>query len=98
MQVGKEERSREREATHADRPKLVAAGALLLVPVVALMWLPGYGGPDPELLGFPFAFWYPFLWVFLCAAMAWAAYLLTLSARRDSEDPDDADGDADETR
>jgi hypothetical protein len=62
---------------------MVVAGFLLLIPIVALMWVPSYTRTDPELLGFPFFFWYQFLWVFLCSAMTWGAYLLTLSARRD---------------
>ena len=31
--------------------------------------------------GFPFFFWYQFLWVFICSALTFAAYRLTLSAR-----------------
>ena len=62
--------------------KLVAAGILLLIPVVALMAVPTYAQTDPTLWGFPFFFWYQFLWVFLCSGMTYAAYRLTLSARR----------------
>ena len=64
-----------------DRPKMIAAGVLLLIPIVALMWVPSYARTDPELFGFPFFFWYQFLWVFLCSAMTYSAYRLTLSAR-----------------
>jgi hypothetical protein len=77
---------------HTDKPKMVAAGILLLIPIVALMAVPTYTKTDPELFGFPFFFWYQFLWVFLCSAMTWCAYLLTLSARRDSRRNRDEDG------
>jgi hypothetical protein len=67
---------------HTDKGKLVAAGILLLIPIVALMWVPSYTREDPKLFGFPFFFWYQFLWVFLCSGMTWAAYKLVLAARR----------------
>jgi Protein of unknown function (DUF3311) len=91
MSLGKDERSRAPEVPHTDKPKMVAAGILLLIPIVALMAVPTYTKTDPELFGFPFFFWYQFLWVFLCSAMTWCAYLLTLSARRDSRHDADED-------
>ncbi|WP_191277493.1 DUF3311 domain-containing protein [Nocardioides flavus (ex Wang et al. 2016)] len=60
---------------------MALAAVLLVIPVVALMWVPHYAKVEPELLGFPFFFWYQFLWVFICAALTWTAYKLTLSAR-----------------
>ena len=65
-----------------DKRKMAAAGVLLLIPIVALMWVPSYARTEPELLGFPFFFWYQFVWVFVCSALTWTAYKLTLSARR----------------
>ncbi|WP_245916391.1 DUF3311 domain-containing protein [Nocardioides gansuensis] len=65
-----------------DRRKMAAAGVLLLIPIVALVWVPSYARTEPELLGFPFFFWYQFVWVFVCSALTWTAYKLTLSARR----------------
>ena len=64
-----------------DKTKMAIAAVLLLIPIVALMWVPSYAKADPELFGFPFFFWYQFLWVFMCSALTWAAYRLTLSAR-----------------
>ncbi len=61
---------------------MAAACVLLAIPIIALMWVPSYARTDPELLGFPFFFWYQFLWVFICSAMTYAAYRLTLAARR----------------
>ncbi|GAB4009364.1 DUF3311 domain-containing protein [Nocardioides ultimimeridianus] len=71
---------------HADRRKLVLAGVLLALPVIALMAVPTYAKTSPSLWGFPFFFWYQFLWVFLCSAMTYAAYRLTLSARRKDDE------------
>ena len=61
---------------------MALAALLLAIPVVALMWVPSYAKDDPELWGFPFFFWYQFLWVFLTSAATWVAYRLTLAARR----------------
>jgi hypothetical protein len=61
---------------------MVAAGVLLAIPLIALMWVPSYAKEPPKLFHFPFFFWYQFLWVFICSAMTWTAYKLTLSARK----------------
>ena len=61
---------------------MAAACILLLIPIVALMWVPSYARETPRLFGFPFFFWYQFAWVFVCSAMTWTAYKLVLAARR----------------
>ena len=38
---------------------------LLLLPYIGLLWMPFYAKADPRLWGFPFFYWYQFLWVFL---------------------------------
>jgi hypothetical protein len=65
-----------------DRTKIVLAGVLLAIPVIVLLAVPHYAKVEPTFLGFPFFFWYQFAWVFLCSAMTWGAYRLTLAARR----------------
>ena len=61
---------------------LVVAGILLAIPIVALLWVSSYARETPRLWGFPFFFWYQFLWVFICAACTYAAHRLVLAARR----------------
>jgi hypothetical protein len=61
---------------------MVAAGVLLALPIIALMWVPSYARETPKLFGFPFFFWYQFLWVFLCSAATWTAHKLVLAARK----------------
>ena len=68
----------------ANKGLLAVAAVLLALPMIALLWVSSYSRKEPVLWGFPFFIWYQFLWVFLCSAMTWCAYLLTLSARRDS--------------
>ena len=64
-----------------DKGKMALAGVLLVIPIVVLLWVPHYAKVDPTLFGFPFFFWYQFLCVFLCSALNYTAYRLTLSAR-----------------
>jgi hypothetical protein len=42
---------------------------LLIVPFIALLWVPFYNSIEPELWGIPFFYWYQFLWVFLTSAL-----------------------------
>ena len=51
---------------------------LLLLPFVFLLWLPFYNHAEPSLAGFPFFYWYQFLWVFLAAICTYAAYRIVL--------------------
>ena len=50
---------------------------LLLVPFVALLWVPFYNRLDPKLFGIPFFYWYQFLWVILTSLVLWLCDLLT---------------------
>jgi hypothetical protein len=47
---------------------------LLLLPYIGLLWVPFYNRHDPEILGFPFFYWYQFAWVPLTALIIWIAY------------------------
>ena len=60
----------------------LTAGILLLIPLVALAIVPVYSKDSPKLWGFPFFYWYQFLWVFLAGGFTWAAYLVVTNARR----------------
>ena len=61
---------------------IVVVGALLALPVVALMWVSSYAKPTPELWGFPFFYWYQLLWVFIASGCTYLAYVLVHNARR----------------
>ncbi len=74
------------EVAPANKFMLVAAGVLLLIPVVALMWVGSYAKIEPRLWGIPFFFWYQFIWVFLCSAMTYSAHRLVLAARGQGSD------------
>jgi FtsH-binding integral membrane protein len=42
---------------------------LLLIPFVALLWVPFYNRIDPAVFGIPFFYWYQFAWVLLTSAI-----------------------------
>lgn len=46
-----------------------ASNLLLLLPFVALLWVPFYNSIEPALWGIPFFYWYQFLWVFLTSGI-----------------------------
>lgn len=48
--------------------------ALLLIPFVALLWVPFYNDAEPPFMGFPFFYWYQFLWVPLTSLIIYVVY------------------------
>jgi hypothetical protein len=38
------------------------------------MWVPAYNGQAPELLGFPFFYWYQLLWVPITSLLIYIVY------------------------
>jgi hypothetical protein len=46
----------------------------LLLPFIALLWLPFYTSREPSLFGFPFFYWYQFAWVPLTSLLIYLAY------------------------
>jgi len=48
---------------------------LLLIPFIALLWVPFYNFVEPALWGVPFFYWYQFIWVILTSALIiWVHY------------------------
>ncbi|HTW85419.1 MAG TPA: DUF3311 domain-containing protein [Candidatus Sulfotelmatobacter sp.] len=54
---------------------------LLLIPFIALL-APVYLTATPALWGFPFFYWYQFLWLVLSAGLTWIVYLATREERQ----------------
>ncbi len=50
---------------------------LLIVPFIALLWVPFYNSALPELGGIPFFYWYQLVWVPLTALILYIVYLAT---------------------
>jgi hypothetical protein len=47
---------------------------LLIVPFIALLWVPFYNHELPTLIGFPFFYWYQLLWVPVASLLIWLVY------------------------
>jgi Protein of unknown function (DUF3311) len=49
---------------------------LLIVPLIAMLWVPSYNRADPEIASMPFFYWYQLLWIplgsLLLALVYWA--------------------------
>jgi hypothetical protein len=50
---------------------------LLIVPFIAMFWVPGYNRIDPEWGGVPFFYWYQLLWIPISAGLTLIVYFLT---------------------
>jgi hypothetical protein len=48
----------------------------LCIPFVALLWPPFYNLDQPELLGFPFFYWYQLAWIGITALITATLYWL----------------------
>ena len=47
---------------------------LLLLPFVSLLWVPFYNFLEPSLFGFPFFYWYQFMWVPITSFLIWLVH------------------------
>jgi hypothetical protein len=47
---------------------------LLLIPFFALLWVPFYNFREPVIFGFPFFYWYQFLWVPLTSLLIYLVH------------------------
>ena len=50
---------------------------LLLIPFIALLWVPFYNAAEPRWQGIPYFYWYQFLWVPVAALLTWFVYTRT---------------------
>ncbi|QGN32276.1 DUF3311 domain-containing protein [Microlunatus sp. Gsoil 973] len=64
-------------------PTKILATVILLVAIVVPLLTWTYARDTPRLFGFPFFYWYQFLWVFLAAGACYLAYLLLRREARD---------------
>jgi hypothetical protein len=47
---------------------------LLLIPFIAVLWVPFYNSLEPMLFGVPFFYWYQLLWIILGALLIVIVY------------------------
>jgi hypothetical protein len=58
------------------------SAVLLLAPFVALLWVSSYAKDEPRLGGFPFFYWYQFMWVLIASLCTFISYLLIRGTER----------------
>ena len=56
------------------RRRFRAIHLLLIVPYVAMLWVPFYNRVEPMLAGIPFFYWYQMLWILLGVALLLPVY------------------------
>ena len=57
--------------------------ALLAVPFVGLLWVPLYNRLEPAVAGFPYFYWYQFVWIGVSAGLTAIVYFATRDADAD---------------
>ena len=77
-----DEPAERRRFTNLPTAQIVIVAVLLALPVVALMWVSTYARRGPTLWGFPFFYWYQFLWVFIAAICTSVAYAIVHAHQR----------------
>jgi hypothetical protein len=55
---------------------------LLIIPVLAMLWVPSYNKLEPALAGIPFFYWYQLAWILIGAALVLIVYLIEMGITR----------------
>ncbi len=50
---------------------------LLLIPFIGLLWVPFYNQALPDVLGFPFFYWYQLAWVPISSLLTFIVWRAT---------------------
>lgn len=58
---------------------------LLLLPFVAMLWVPSYNKIEPTLAGIPFFYWYQMVWIVLGAVVILPVYLFEKRRKGDAQ-------------
>jgi Protein of unknown function (DUF3311) len=53
---------------------------LLVAPFVGMLWVPFYNADEPRLWGFPYFYWYQFVWIGIGALITTIVYFATRDA------------------
>jgi hypothetical protein len=55
---------------------------LLIIPYLAILWVPSYNRVEPLAFGIPFYYWYQLLWVVLSTAVIAVVLFLSHGRKR----------------
>ena len=65
-----------RSDEHQPARPVIWARLLLLIPFIAVLWVPFYNNVEPAVAGVPFFYWYQLLWIILSAVIIAIVYRL----------------------
>lgn len=82
MHLGGTEGMTEPRRSRGDLIVRWVAGVLLLIPLVFPLLVGTYDRSEPEFAGFPFFYWYQFLWILIGAVLTAVAYYLISREKR----------------
>ena len=69
------------------RPATIAlVGVLLLIPIIGPLLVNTYARETPTLWGFPFFYWYQFMWILISASLTGLAYYIVVRHKRRDAD------------
>ncbi len=68
----------------AERPSRAWASLLLVIPFIAMLWVPSYNFVSPGFAGIPFFYWYQFLWIVVSAVITAIVYFATTNRSSES--------------
>jgi hypothetical protein len=60
---------------------------LLVIPLLAILWVPSYNKIDPALGGVPFFYWYQLAWILVGATFVLLVYVIDTRITRVAETP-----------
>jgi len=61
---------------HAPARPVRWARLLLIIPFIAVLWVPWYNSIEPSWIGVPFFYWYQLLWILIGAVIIGIVYRL----------------------
>jgi hypothetical protein len=67
----------DRSSTSRSSNRLTPWHLLLLVPYVAVLWVPFYNSAEPRLAGIPFFYLYQLAWVVISSILTAIVYMAT---------------------
>lgn len=63
---------------------------LLVIPWIAMIWVPSYNKVEPQVGGFPFFYWYQLFWVLVSAVITAIVYFKTKTRSKPGASAGDA--------
>jgi hypothetical protein len=61
---------------HAATRPVIWARLLLLLPFIAMLWVPSYNSVEPSVAGVPFFYWYQLAWIIVGGILVAIVYRL----------------------